>query len=164
MDLLPLYSDFGAVLINWMNFGPNGHLVRPHSLVMDSYRNRLPDDSDINLHVKSIVRTRNLISPMGPHVAKLDRYPCNARAERIANNPIQPKACFDEIVINHYYTKSLADWELKVNRGRATTLDNPRVQREHSAFSFHSTYATTKDERICRFIPEIRGGLNSLKI
>ena len=157
---LEVAGTHSAILMNWLNFGPGEYTYRPAGLVTKLYDHRLPDDDPWHCHVKSIVRVSDLVNCDAPHVAHLRGPVCNTRGETISNEPIQPQACHDRLVINHYYTKSLEDWQAKVNRGRATTLD-PSLQRTQSQFDYCRLHGTVPDHRIQRLLPRLRAVLDN---
>ena len=157
---LEVAGTHSAILMNWLNFGPGEYTYRPAGLVTKLYDHRLPDDDPWHCHVKSIVRVSDLVNCDAPHVAHLRGPVCNTRGETISNEPIQPQACHDRLVINHYYTKSLEDWQAKVNRGRATTLD-PSLQRTQSQFDYCRLHGTVPDHLIQRLLPRLRAVLDN---
>jgi len=65
---------------------------------------------------------------------------------------VQPVACHDVMVINHYFTKSVQEWELKRRRGRGDSLE-PYGDR---IFSDVRAQTTVKDNRALRFVPRLR--------
>jgi hypothetical protein len=144
-----------AILMNWLNFGPDGHESKPEGLVTGSYLRRLPENSNVNRHVKSLIRCVDQVSASGPHIAGLRGNPCNARGETLANKPLLEKACHEVLVVNHYYTKSRAEWLAKVARGRAMVADEEK-QRNTDWFKFYETAATVPDSRILRWSDQMR--------
>jgi hypothetical protein len=89
----------------------------------------------------------------GCHIAQLRGDPCDADGVTIKNEAIQSGPPSQTAVLNHYYTKSWADWIGKVQRGRATVADDPAIQRKLDWFSDYETRATIPDTRIQRFLP-----------
>ena len=150
------YEPYADILVNWLIFGPSGHNRRPDGLVLENYIWRIPDDAEANRHVKSIVRTKDLVSVGStPHVFNCGRPTCNARGETVMSYAMQPVACHDVMVINHYFTKSVQEWELKRRRGRGDSLE-PYDDR---VFSDVRAETTVKDNRALRFVPQLRAML-----
>jgi hypothetical protein len=56
-----LYKPYAAILLQWLVFGPSGHDRRPEGLVVENYTQRLPQTDDASRHVKTLVRTRQLL-------------------------------------------------------------------------------------------------------
>jgi hypothetical protein len=154
-QLLTRSGDHNAMLINWLNFGPSGHVVSPTGLVIGNYTFRLPEGSAINRHVKSVVRTTALIGAGGtPHVPTFRGDACHPGGDTIGKDPIQPQAFHDVAVINHYYTRSWEDWCHKSKRGRAQVLLEYKVE----LFAIHQRHATVEDQRITKY----RRGIQNL--
>jgi hypothetical protein len=162
-QLLLRSGKHSAMLIQWMNFGPAGHRTRPDGLVLDEYTLRIPLESSVNRHVKSIVRSSAIVQQGGCHVAQIRGEPCDADGKTITNTPIQPDVCQETAVINHYYTKSWEDWRKKVGHGRASTSDDPTIQRKLDWFYDYERRATELDARIDRFLPAVRRAMSELQ-
>jgi len=151
-DLLPVYQGFSAVLLHWLVFGPSGHVARPEGWVMENYTQRVPEQWLVNRHVKTFARCAELLGPGAtPHTFRLRGDVCDASGRQVGNVPIQPAVCHDQLVINHYFTKSREDWDAKVNRGKATTEDR---KDDYPATMFENVRqgATVLDTRILRFL------------
>ena len=92
--------------------------------MIENFTWRLPEDADANRHVKSLARGRDLVSiGSTPHIFNCARPTCNTRGETVLSYAMQPIACHDVMAINHYFTKSREDWDFKLRRGRADSLD-----------------------------------------
>ena len=154
-DLLPRYEPFSAVLLHWLVFGPNGHAERPEGLVIENYTCRLPETALVNRHVKSLVRTADLIGAPGIHVFDTKGPVCNSRGEPATREPIQGGACHDVMCINHYYTKSREDWETKMRKGRADVLEL-RGDPQNALFAEYARLSDVTDARISRFSKRVK--------
>ena len=144
-----------AILLCWLNFGPSGHVGSPGGLVTENYTLRLPDGDPFNDHIKSLVRVADLIDCDHAHLAHLRGLPCNTRGETVPYVPCLPSGCHDNMVLNHYYTKSAADWANKLQRGRADT-DDPASRRHQTMFDSLHDHATISDRRIQRCLPDLK--------
>jgi hypothetical protein len=139
-------------------FGPSGHRTRPDGLVIESYTSRLPEAAEASRHIKSIVRADKLCGiDYTPHAAECSGPACNTRGETVLPYAIQPTRCHEVMVVNHYFTKSRDDWELKRRRGRGDSLE-PYQER---VFSDVMGEATIEDVRALRFAPRLRALLRS---
>jgi hypothetical protein len=67
---------------------------------------------------------------------------------------IQPTECHDVMAINHYFTKSLEDWEFKRRRGRGDSLE-PYQER------MFADVAVIDDTRAVRLAPRLRALLGT---
>jgi Glycosyltransferase family 92 len=148
-----VYDNYSDILLNWLIFGPSGHVRRPEGLVIENFTRRIPADAEANRQVRSLVHTRDLVSiGSTPHILDCARPTCNARGETVLSHAVQPVACHDVMVINHYFTKSVEEWAFKQGRGRGDSLD-PYGDR---IFSDVEQQATVEDTRALRFVPRLR--------
>ena len=153
-----MYEPFAQIMLQWLVFGPSGHDRRPPGLIVENYTRRMPDTSETNLHIKSLVRTDRLLGiDYTPHAAECSGPACNTRGEELLPYAIQPVECHDVMVVHHYFTKSLEDWELKRGRGRGDSLE-PYPQR---MFAEVAAQATVDDTHMLRFVPRLRALLRS---
>jgi hypothetical protein len=151
------YESYSAIVLNWLIFGPSGHTKRPGGLVIENFTWRIPDDAEANRHVKSLVRTKDLVSiGSTPHIFDCSGPTCNTRGEAVMSYAMQPTVCHDMMVINHYFTKSVEEWSLKRRRGRGDSLD-PYGDR---IFSDVQQQSTVQDARALRFVPRLRALLS----
>lgn len=154
-DALSRYDDRSGVLVQWLTFGPSGHGLRPQGLVIENYTRRLQEWHPRCSWVKPIVRTtKNVIVDDTPHVFNISGDLCNTRNELVPPHAQLPE-CHDELVINHYYTKSTADWAIKKKRGAAIAPDLAEYYQD-SDFETHAASAVVSDQRILRFLPLVR--------
>jgi hypothetical protein len=152
------YQPYAAVLLQWLVFGPSGHERRPEGLVIENYTTRLPESADASRHVKSLVRTDKLLGiDYTPHAAECSGPACNTRGEEVLPYAIQPTECHDVMVVNHYFTKSLDDWQSKRRRGRGDSLE-PYQDR---VFEDVAAQAVVEDARALRFLPRLRALLRT---
>jgi O-antigen biosynthesis protein len=148
-----VYRPYAAILLQWLVFGPSGHDSRPEGLVIENYTRRLPQADRTSRHVKTLVRTEHLLGiDYTPHAAECSGPACNARGEMVLPYAIQPTECHDVMVINHYFTKSRADWEFKRRRGRGDSLEPYQEQM----FFDVADAAVIDDTRAMRFVPRLR--------
>ena len=151
-ELLPYYSGFSAVLINWLVFGPSGFAQRPQGATLVNYTHRLQDSDPVNGHVKTLARCTEILNVGAtPHTFVLRGRCCNSGGQLVPNRPIHTHACHDRLVINHYFTKSQQDWEAKIDRGKADTPDSPEARYPFDMFLAVQDDAKLSDKRILRF-------------
>jgi hypothetical protein len=156
--LLKAYEPYADILLNWQIFGPSGHVAQPGGLVIENFTRRFPEDAEANRHVKSLVRTKDLLRVGStPHIFDCARSTCNARGETVMSHAMQPAVCCDVMVINHYFTKSAEEWAFKRGRGRGDSLD-PYGDR---VFADVEAQATVEDTRALRFLPRLRALLET---
>lgn len=153
----PRYDAYSEILIFWMLFGSGGHQERPTGLVLENYRDRLPLDTPVNGHVKTIARGPALLAPgTTPHIFQTCGEACDPTGSLILKHALHPTQVHEVLALHHYFTKSRADWEAKLRRGKADqeiATDNPYpVGRIHDV----DQQEQTPDTRIARFIPRLR--------
>jgi hypothetical protein len=153
-DVLHEFRTWPGVAVNSRYFGIGGWDEPPDGLVTESYLMRAQDDFEPNTWVKSIVFPRMTKRPADiPHhfhyadtrsAAGEDGLPAPS-ADRIP-----PTA--DLLRINHYYTRSRAEYEAKLRRpsgwgGRTEELrtHDPRLPPDDM-----------RDEAILRWVPFVR--------
>jgi hypothetical protein len=94
-------------------YGSSGFEEPPEGLIIENYLKRAPDDFRPNRHVKSIVRPAAVRDVLNPHYFRVDGPYVDAIGAPVAwSRPgltdEAPK--FDTCRINHYFTRSRADW------------------------------------------------------
>lgn len=134
-----LPSDVGAVGVNWLTFGSNGHLSRNYSLVRDAFRTGGPRNWSNNHHIKTIAKN-NSIKSMAIHNCNLrnGRYvlPNGQTLEMSLKPGISDSIEHSVLQLNHYQTRSRADFMEKMARGRAgkNSLDPSRIRKNPEGF------------------------------
>lgn len=159
-DLLCSWQGFSGVLVHWRSFGPSGFMEPPAGLMIENYDLRSPDTMPVNHHVKSIVRSCDLLDVTGnPHEFQVKGSVCNTSGLAVNNVAIQPVACHENLVLNHYVTRSRHDWLAKIRRGSAMfEYKEPKYQIE--LFNHYAEISQIKDESIKRFAPMVRASLD----
>lgn len=116
------YDQVGVVgvAISWLLFGSSGHLEYSDEPVTRRFTHRA---EEVNQHIKSVMRLKDTYSTgNNVHTFRAHGHIVN---ERFNYMPLEyaildhPSA--EILRINHYVTKSKAECEIKVNRGRADT-------------------------------------------
>lgn len=147
----PIYAGYSAIQMNWLVFGPSGHARRPRGLVIENYTCRVEFAHQMNAHVKSIVRCADLFEIFDtPHIFYTTATQCNVAGKLVNLQALAEEPCFETIVINHYFTRSAQDWDIKLRRGRADTND-PALHYGREVFDVLAHDATVEDRRITRF-------------
>ena len=139
--VLKKYEEYPGIGVNWVMFGPNGHMKRPEGLVMDNYTTTLEEKNALyNCLTKSVVQPKRVLCVSHTHYAiyKRKRFPVDT-----CKNPIDNTNAFiekagraftsenrrDVLRINHYRTKSLEELEEKCSRGYADGSPKAGYQR-----------------------------------
>ena len=150
-DQLREYEQYPGIGVNWLMFGPNGHVTRPEGLVMESYTTTLKDqDSLMNCHIKSIVRPAETCCITHTHYAfyRRGRFAVNECGREIDNYCSYMEGmgrAFTEVNhrevfrINHYCTKSLEDLKVKCARGYPDGSPNAVFEKQLRPFKEEQT-------------------------
>lgn len=134
------YESFSSLALHWILFGSSEHETRPTKSVLRSYMKCLPLKHAQHLFVKSIVNTKCTVGTAdSPHSFK---HNCSAPAVRTDLSPINGATAnglpvHDKLVIHHYATKSVEDFEMKVLKGSGM-----RRQRGWEYFFFVDGWST----------------------
>jgi hypothetical protein len=132
-------AEVAAVGFNWLHFGSSGLAEQPaNTLVMESFRRHSDLTFPPNAHIKSAIRPQRTLKAINPHAFEVrGRYVVGdgteARWQEVPGITAEPPVEFGAARVNHYSTKSLAQWQAKVARGRAD-LAVLRGEDEFAAF------------------------------
>ena len=158
-EFLGSYSKHISSIAVYQNiFGNNGHIEKPKGSVVQNYTKRNKDDilkdkkypifdkpQDLFKNIKPIFRVSHFLDIINSHDYKFkngiinedksvySRYRCNRKTQNIR--------------INHYFTKSLEDWNFKTSRDRLSK--QPRYTQEW--FDYCSNLGHTDNELSNRF-------------
>ena len=117
-EILENYEAFGGLAVNWIIYGSNGHRTKPDGLLIENYTMASAKSMKHNNHVKSIVQPAYVLSEAGDPHHMIYRPPHFAVAE---NHSFVKQAWTENttrlIQINHYFTKSYEEFEIKCQRG-----------------------------------------------
>ena len=145
--------NIAGLAINWKIFGSNGLEKYSPELVTERFIRCATDDFDCKRsNIKLIVNPRHVKCFTGPHVAKF-RMGCSVYDENFEEvlNDANLKNPMKKIQLNHYYTKSLEEFILKRNRGRAD--DGTRYNLNDFEFSDRNEI---EDTRLRDFYRQLR--------
>lgn len=117
--------------MHWILFGSSGHVARPQRGVLRSYYKCLPLQHSQHTLIKTIANTRCTTAAWGPHAF---HHNCSlpvvrTNRERI-DGPRAERPVFDRLVLHHYTTKSMSEFQVKMKRGSG--MRRQRYARRHS--------------------------------
>jgi hypothetical protein len=144
-SLLARWPDAADLRVPRVDFGFSGHRTPPDGLVIEAYTavaDVFGRDPTKPPRVKSIVQPRS-ISAVGIHTATVADVPGAADGESLPSETAG-RACWEYVQLNHYYTRSLEEFEAKRVRGSATgrierpavPFDLPTLREDSSAVRF----------------------------
>jgi hypothetical protein len=155
-DLLARMSGFSAVLVQWRVFGPSGLETAPDGLVIEAYGRRAADDVPVNRHVKTILRCADAVDVMqNPHEFRLRGPVCNALGRAVSNVAIQPEACHQGLVLNHYQTRSRQEWLAKIRRGSAM-FESAEPKYPPDLIDHYAALCQVEDRTILAWAPQVK--------
>lgn len=124
------YNGYSAIGINWRLFGSSGLRKKTHTSQRKKFIYHTSVDYDLNRHIKTIVDPFKTISTGdNPHFFIFSEGSC----VDVHKNPIigylSEKPIYQNMWIDHYYTRSLEDWKEKIAKGRPDSLEPRKFWR-----------------------------------
>lgn len=140
-DILADFQDAAGLMVPWRLFGSNGHVEQKDDLVISRFLRRAESGHPLNNAVKTIVQA-HLIRTPDIHTPALTAGVLLDEVRRIGGSQGHPDRHSvpdaKRLVVNHYFTKSRAEWRQKRDRGRATEpVGTPGWLRPDDHFSAH---------------------------
>jgi hypothetical protein len=127
-EFLRDYDHCDGIGINWVMFGDGHHKTPPPGSVIANYLYR---EAKQHSCIKSVIRSEKLVGFFhNPHYATLEEGSVYVDAHmNPLTGPFNENPTTDIIQLNHYFTKSEAEWRRKLLRKRA---DSGRPRAEHT--------------------------------
>jgi Glycosyltransferase family 92 len=145
-ETLSRYEHLPAVGALWAMFGTSGHATPPAGLVIENYTQRHVGRRNAR-HFKSVVDPAAVSRCVGPHAFAY-------RDPRWAS-PVPRFAGWDELRVNHYFTRSQQEFDAKLNRPMAMTGKLRNVRRPDALLRI----PTVLDDTIAAYAPAVRAAL-----
>lgn len=152
------YEAYGGLGINWLIFGSSGLKTKQGASQLSTFTLRSDSSFSTNRHIKSIVQTQYVATVDNPHyvIYKPGYFCVNENFQRI--DGAFSDVSVDKIQVNHYYCRSLEEYEAKIKRGRS---DDGEIKRKFEDFHRHDEPSNcVKDTVICELL-ESRSNVNS---
>ena len=133
----------GALALNWVLFGNNGHeRYNPeHEGGTSVLRRFTRRQVGVNPHVKWVVRLKDLKHMLSPHHGLFHRPWVNAvdcKGRMIPDNgPYHPEGDDTIACIHHYFTKSTDEFRRKCLRGRADIPERRTMEADFARHNFN---------------------------
>jgi hypothetical protein len=147
-EVLGAFEHLPGLGVPWALFGTSGHKTRPSGLVIENYTVRTNQPRRVRWW-KSIVDPRRTFEVNGPHTFSYDDG---------IERPVPAFAPFESLRINHYWTKSEAEFEAKLARPWAHTGERSGTPLERARTITAGDRALT-DETILQYLPALRDAL-----
>ncbi|MDR2338172.1 MAG: glycosyltransferase family 92 protein [Deltaproteobacteria bacterium] len=148
-QFLQSYEQYPAVVLNWFIFDCAGHINQPSGLVIENYTR-----GNRGTHIKSIVNPRKVAhANIHGHVYFNQELAVTENFMTVSGDFVQ----YDfvkRIQLNHYWTKSYAEFKAKVERGVAD--HNPNYILEKECYIFP---AAEYNYAILKYLPKLKRAL-----
>ncbi len=153
-------KNIGGLCFNWLMFGSSGYLEKPEGLVTENYlhcaeENFLPP----NVHIKSIVNPRRVRCFVNPHSALyLKNYHAYDTEGNRVDGAFTKEPHHNGWRIDHYFTKSKAEFTKKRLRGNADVL----IFRSEEEFDLNDRNEVF-DDGMLRFSQRIKNEITKMR-
>ncbi len=154
--------NFGGLAVQWCEYGSSGHKMKPDGLVIESflYHRSIENikEKDVNSHIKTICNPRKVYNYGSCH---FPTYKRNFTSYTTDNEEVKGAFVsgqhYDKVRINHYFTKSYEEFQLKCLRGRADNGLFRDIEREFKDRDKNEIY----DDGLLRYVNEIKSALKN---
>lgn len=165
-DILADFQDAAGLMVPWRLFGSNGHINQDDDLVIRRFLRRARSGHPLNNAVKTIVQS-HLIRMPDIHTPQLTAGSLVDEMRRTGGSQGHPDRHSvpdaQRLVVNHYFTKSRAEWQQKRDRGRATEpVGTPGWLRPDDHFNSHDLN-DVEDLTLAARAPAIEAEMQRLK-
>jgi len=154
-EILQDYDKYGGFNVSWRIFGSSSHKEKPEGLMIENYSFAMPKEHYESTHTKAIVQPeKTLRAGSNPHhfVFKPGNHSVSEDFKLVSN--AWTSHCSDKLRLNHYFTKSLEEFKIKIQRPRADAAHmRGRVLEDFYSFD---KLCTEKDECAFRFIDKTK--------
>ena len=152
----------GGLCINWAMYGSSGHKTKTPGLVMERFVYRSQTDFEGKDHIKSVVRPACVHSYIHPHYPqyRTGYYGVNFSGDIVPTwkNSIKE---YPSCRLNHYFTKSEEEWDVRRSAGRADVkVDDAQFRRSKDQFWKYDKN-DVKDELALHFVEKVKAIINS---
>ena len=137
------FKSYPAVLLNWKMMGASGRIAKPDCGVIDAYTiecNFCGNDKE--WAQKSFVNLKKYEGMRDLHRA--------TNAVNTNHSLDIHELCYDKVWLNHYYTKSLEDWTIRIFE-RGGTLNGHRRATQFFECNTDMKYLEEQYIRKCKF-------------
>ncbi|MCP0887611.1 glycosyltransferase family 2 protein [Ligilactobacillus sp. WILCCON 0076] len=116
-------KSIGGLGVNWEIFGSSHLENKPDGLVTDNFVYRAENTFEKNKHIKTICDPNKVVGFINPHYATyLPGYKAINENGKVVTGAFTHYVSTNIIRVNHYFTKSKAEFVLKKARGMADNL------------------------------------------
>lgn len=147
-EILSEFEPWAAVGVNRATYGTSGLKQKPDGLVIENYLMKWPGAASI----KSIVDPSRTVHSLNPHafLYREGDFAVDEHGQRI-DGWFTDEFTLDRLRINHYYTRSEAEFRDKLEHVRA---DNAKLRERPRNFA--KTVGRERDDAITAYAPALR--------
>jgi hypothetical protein len=160
-EVLADYEDAPGVGICRAFYGPSGQRTKPPGLVIESYTTRIasPNPRGGAIAVKSVIDPTRAVRTLTPHGFEYSSGALVDELHRPVIDFIVNPPVLERLRINHYWTRSEEELELKFSRKRADTGERYVATRSVEAMNLLEKAYGVRDETILPFVEPLRARL-----
>lgn len=163
-DFISEFSDdITCISVNWHIFGSSNLEKREKGLVIQRFQYASQNSFEINRHVKSFVRPSSVVN-MHIHAPETSGSTVYSDGSPLhfseGNIGIAPGINLNKAAINHYFTKTKEEWEVKKNRGNA----NRSINARDKFIRYHQEMFTKHDKNDIHLPSALKYEKNILKL
>jgi len=159
---LRAYESYAAIGVNWLVFGSNGHIEKTENTI-PSYTRRSLKSYPRNKHIKSIVQPAFVAKALTPHHFEYKKKWYCVNENFVAILEAFSEHSSNKIQINHYFSRSKADYLHKKQRGRADTSEASHQRTMDNFYLLEEKANLIIDESIIELqliISQLKSGIN----
>jgi hypothetical protein len=161
-DVFREYERWPGVGVNWAAYGPSGHRTKPTGLVTETYLHRTTNPN-VNHLIKTVVDPRRVRCFSTPGFFMYWKGPAVDENHRPITGPpygLTDAVSFSKLRINHYATKSEAEYRRKLARGHADgTIPKRDLMTEANIARRLREFDELYDDAILQYLPALRAAL-----
>jgi hypothetical protein len=166
-EVLSDYEDAPGVAVYRATYGTSGHDTPPGGLIIENYVMRAEDDYIHNRTVKSVVDPRRALIREPRKINNPELHLCSTTDGLLVDENHRPvdymlseSATYEKLRINHYFTRSRAEFEEKFRNVRADTgLQRRPPDKPLDPEKMDSVLSKERDEILIPYAPAVRRAL-----
>ncbi len=162
-SLVARAGSHNAMALNWVIFGSSGLADTDGRLIMEAFTARAELNFGVHRHIKCLVRPDGAERCIGPHYFKVTGSYCDAEGRQLDEwsgvGLVPPeRVVHSEWRLHHYFTRSRAHWERRLQRRRWSA---PKLNRTEDEFRGHDRNEVFDDSAL-PFADRVRAQIEML--
>jgi hypothetical protein len=152
-------SDVACIGVNWRLFGSSGEKAFSPRPVMERFRRAARADARVNRHVKCLFRPKlaGAVHMHAPYLTGGRAVLANGAPLEMEPHGIAAEVDWSVAQVNHYFCKSLAEYQVKRARGDARLgVEDPEKFERYTdpMFEIHDLN-DERDDSVAPFLPDL---------